>query len=229
MTAPVTDMKTMKVLLADDHALFREGLCHVLKNFSPGIQIVEAANYPDALNAAETEKSVSLALVDLTMPGMDRFSGLAAICERLGDVPVIVVSAHDNEDEVRRAMGCGASGYIPKALDSEIIRTALERVLAGDTYLPPSMVGWEDMAAVEKIAPPPRLTPRQRDVLGLIAQGFSNKRIAIELSLAEGTVKLHVAALLKVLGVSNRTEAVFEATALGLVESPSPADTQIRG
>jgi len=222
MLTTIDSMQPMKILLADDHALFREGLCHVLKSFDPGIRVIEAASYPDALNVANAEKGVRLALVDLTMPGMDRFTGLAAMCDTLGDAPVIVVSAHDNESEVRRAMACGAAGYIPKALDSNVIRAALERVLEGGTYLPPSMVGWEQPEKAEKVSPPPRLTPRQRDVLTLIAQGYSNKKIAGELDLAEGTVKLHVAALLRTLGVSNRTEAVFTATAMGLVESPSP-------
>ncbi len=219
----------VKILLADDHALFRDGLRHVLTGFDPDIRIIEASDYPDALAIADSEKGLSLALVDLAMPGMERFSGLAALCDCLGEIPVVVVSANESNDDVRRAMGCGVSGYIPKALDSEVIRTALERVLSGDTYLPPSMVGWEDDGPISKVPPPPWLTPRQRDVLGFIAQGYSNKKIASELDLAEGTVKLHVAAMLKALGVNNRTEAVFEAQALGLVESPSPAESRDRG
>lgn len=223
----MAESRSMKVLLADDHSLFREGLRRVLADFDPGIEVIEAADYTDALTAADEEKGLRLALVDLTMPGMERFTGLAALCDRLGDVPVVVVSAAESGDEVRRAMACGASSYITKALDSEVIRTALERVLAGDSYLPPSMVGWEDNAPPPTV-PPPRLTPRQRDVLGLIARGYSNKKIASELNLAEGTVKLHVAALLRVLGADNRTEAVFEATALGLVVSPTPDDSRSR-
>lgn len=214
--------EAIKILLADDHALFRDGLRQVLVSFDPDIRVVEAADYPEAIAKAGTERNLSLALIDLAMPGMERFAGLAALCDRLQDVPVVVVSANESNNDVRQAMGCGASGYIPKALDSHIIRTALEKVLAGGTYLPPSMVGWEKDEPIKEISPPPRLTPRQRDVLGFIAQGFSNKKIATELNLAEGTVKLHVAALLKALGVNNRTEAVFEATAAGLLEFPAP-------
>jgi len=217
----------LKILLADDHALFRDGLRLVLSGFNQDINIVEAADYPEALGIANTHKDLQLALVDLAMPGMERFSGLAALCDQMGDIPVVVVSANEDNNDVRRALGCGVAGYIPKALDSEVIRTALERVLGGDTYLPPSMVGWDkETEPFPIVAPPPRLTPRQRDVLGFIAQGYSNKKIATELDLAEGTVKLHVAALLKALGVNNRTEAVFEATALGLVESPSPVGSR---
>ncbi|MFQ5765315.1 MAG: response regulator [Rhodospirillales bacterium] len=224
----MAESRSMKVLLADDHSLFREGLRRVLADFDPGIEVIEAADYADALTAADEQNGLGLALVDLTMPGMERFTGLAALGDRLGDVPVVVVSAAESGDEVRRAMACGASSYITKALDSEVIRAALERVLAGDSYLPPSMVGWEDDEPLRPVPPPPRLTPRQRDVLGLIAQGYSNKRIASELNLAEGTVKLHVAALLRALGADNRTEAVFEATALGLVASPTPDDSRSR-
>jgi DNA-binding NarL/FixJ family response regulator len=218
----VTEPDSKKILLADDHALFREGLRQVLGGFNSEFQIIEAADYPAAIAIANSEKGLNLALVDLARPGMDRFSGLAALCDRMGDVPVVVVSANESNDDVRQALGCGASGYIPKTLDSELIRAALKRVLSGKTYLPPSMVGWEKEGPIPKVSPPPRLTPRQRDVLGFIAQGYSNKKIASELDLAEGTVKLHVAALLRALGVNNRTEAVFEATTLGLVESPSP-------
>ncbi|MBC8339250.1 MAG: response regulator transcription factor [Rhodospirillales bacterium] len=218
----------MKILLADDHALFRDGLRLVLAGVDSEISVVEATDYPEALTVAGSEKNLDLALVDLSMPGMERFTGLSALCDRLDEVPVVVVSANESNEDVRRAMGCGASGYIPKALDSEVIRVALERVLSGGTYLPPSMVGWEKEDPPARVPPPPRLTPRQRDVLGYIARGYSNKKIASELKLAEGTVKLHVAALLKALGVNNRTEAVFAATAQGLVESPSPGAPQSR-
>jgi DNA-binding NarL/FixJ family response regulator len=218
----------LKILLADDHALFRDGLRLVLDGVDADLEIVEATDYPEALSVASTEKGLDLALVDLSMPGMDRFSGLSALCDRLQEVPVVVVSANESNEDVRQAMGCGASGYIPKALDSDVIRVALKRVLTGGTYLPPSMVGWEKETPPTRIPPPPRLTPRQHDVLGFIAQGFSNKKIATELKLAEGTVKLHVAALLKTLGVNNRTEAVFTATAQGLVESPAPGASQPR-
>lgn len=214
--------EAVKILLADDHALFRDGLRLVLAGFDPDICIIEASDYPQVIAKAGTEKDLSLALIDLAMPGMERFAGLAALCDRLQGVPVVVVSANESNEDVRQAMRCGASSFIPKTLDSQVIRTALEKVLAGETYLPPSMVGWDEDEPLPEIPPPPRLTPRQRDVLGFIAQGFSNKKIATELTLAEGTVKLHVAALLKVLGVNNRTEAVFEATATGLLESPAP-------
>jgi len=220
------ERKPVKILLADDHALFRDGLRHVLTGVSSKIRVVEATDYPEALAVVNGEKGFNLALIDLSMPGMERFTGLAALCDRLGEVPVVVVSADESNEDVRRAMECGAVGYIPKALDSKVIRGALEKVLAGDTYLPPSMVGWENAGPVTKTPPPPRLTPRQRDVLGFIAKGYSNKKIASELDLAEGTVKLHVAALLKALAVNNRTEAVFRATAQGLVESPAPGRLQ---
>lgn len=217
----MTEDETVKILLADDHALFRDGLRLVLAGFDAEFQIIEATDYPEALAIAKKEKGITLAFVDLSMPGMDRFSGLAALCDRFGDVPVVVVSANESNNDIRRAMECGASGYIPKALDSNVIRDALKRVLSGKTYLPPSMVGWKNDGPATKVRPPSRLTPRQHDVLGFIAQGYSNKKIATELNLAEGTVKLHVAALLKALEVNNRTEAVFKATAQGLVESPS--------
>ena len=224
----VMEPESIKILLADDHALFREGLRHVLINLDPGIRIIEATDYPEALAVVESEKHLNLALADLDMPGMEQFTGLAALAEKLGDVSIVGVSANENSYDVRRAMGCGASSYIPKVLDNKVVRSALEKVLGGGTYLPPSMMGWQEDDPMPKAPPPPRLTPRQRDVLGLISKGYSNKKIATELNLAEGTVKLHVASLLKALDVNNRTEAVFKATALGLIVTPSPAGSMGR-
>jgi len=223
------DNKIEKILLAGDHALFRDGLRHVLAGFDDEFEIMEATDYPEALAIANKGKGITLAFVDLSMPGMERFSGLAALCDRIGDVPVVVVSANENNDDIRQAMECGAARYMPKSLDSEVIRAALKRVIAGKTYLPPSMVGWKKDSAVVKVAPPSCLTPRQHDVLGFIAQGYSNKKIASELNLAEGTVKLHVPALLKALGVNNRTEAVFKATSQGLVETPPVTGLRSQG
>jgi DNA-binding NarL/FixJ family response regulator len=212
----------LTILVADDHALFRDGLRHVLTSFNPDNRVIEAADCAAALAVADAGHELALALVDLSLPGMGRFRGLAALRRRFKDVPVVVVSADDGIDDVRRAMACGVAGYIPKTMDSAAMKNALEQVLAGGTFLPPSARGWD---APERPPPAPRLTPRQRDVLDLIAKGHSNKRIAGELGLAEGTVKLHVAAVLKALGASNRTQAVLKATARGLVAGPPPAGT----
>lgn len=214
------EKEKIKILLADDHALFRSGMKHVLKDLDQEAEFLEGADYPEAIDIAQKNKDINLALVDLSMPGLDNFNGLRQLCGELGDVPVVVVSALDRGPEIRQTMECGVSGYIPKTLDSSVVLSALKLVFSGGIYLPPNLLE-ENFAAdgqngQAEDKPTGKLTPRQRDVLALVARGYSNKEIARELVLAEGTVKLHVTALLKVLQVSNRTQAVVKANSLGL-------------
>ncbi len=213
--------KHVKILLADDHALFREGLRLVLTALDNDAEIVEAGDYVEALRLANDHQGFSIALIDLSMPGMEDFEGLGALCRVLDEVPVVVVSGHEDRRQIRRAMQCGASGFIPKTLNRDVFVNALGLIVAGGFYLPPSLVGHDQPetdgeAETTGANAKPRLTPRQFDVLGLLARGLSNKEIARELGLAEGTVKLHVTALLKVLKSSNRTQAVVKAASLGL-------------
>lgn len=223
------EMKKVWILLADDHALFRSGMKYVLAGLDGDVQVIEGANYADAIKIAEQNNELSIALVDLSMPGFDDFTGLRRLCKELGDVPVVVVSAHGTRPKIRQAMECGIFGYIPKTLESSIVLSALELVISGGVYLPPILL--EKNKAIEhtvgmcgkKI----KVTPRQQDVLTLLTRGYSNKEIAQMLRLAEGTVKLHVTAILKVLGVSNRTKAVVRANTLGLTSLITYDDNSI--
>ena len=209
-----------KILIADDHALYRQGLGTLLDALNPEIKVVEASSYPEAIRAANEIDDLDLVLADLGMPGMERFAGLSALIRSLDDVPLVVVSAAESSEEMSMAMDCGAHGYIPKTLDSSNVVTAVEQVLNGEIFLPPTLIGWEPGQGVPQGAGGPHLTPRQRDVLNLMADGQSNKEIARVLGLAEGTIKLHVTGLLKVLDANNRTQAVIKATALGLTQGP---------
>jgi DNA-binding NarL/FixJ family response regulator len=213
----------MRVLLADDHALFREGMKHILLGLEDNVEIIDAANYDEARTAVREQAPFDMALVDLSMPGLDDFQGLRNLIEEIGDVPVVVVSAMEGGAEIRRAMDCGASGYVPKTLDSNVVLSALKLVFSGGVYLPTSLLGAEDDSGSDRRGEGGKgpLTPRQCDVLDLMAKGYSNKEIARTLDLAEGTVKLHVTALLKALDVSNRTQAVIKASAMGLTSTPS--------
>ena len=213
----------MRILLVDDHALFREGMKHILAQLDNIDEIVEADSYTQALEIIGDDTNFGLALVDLAMPGLDNFSGLQTLCREIGDTPVVVVSAMEGGSEIRQAMDCGASGYIPKTLDSNVVISALQLVFSGGVYLPPNLLSAENTDMRGRRAGSrtgssgnARLTPRQGDVLDLMAKGYSNKEIARKLNLAEGTVKLHVTALLKALEVSNRTQAVIKASSLGL-------------
>ncbi len=221
----MSNAKPLRVLLADDHALFREGMKHILLGLDDGVEVFDAANYTEARAAVQEQAPFDMALVDLGMPGLDDFSGLRKLCEEIGDVPVVVVSAMEGGNEIRRAMDCGASGYVPKTLDSNVVLSALKLVFSGGVYLPTNLLGSSDgdgggdRRGGEGGKGP--LTPRQCDVLDLMAKGYSNKEIARSLNLAEGTVKLHVTALLKALDVSNRTQAVIKASAMGLTSTSS--------
>ena len=216
--ARLPQAKTLKVLLADDHALFREGMKHILLGLEDSVEVIEAASYNEARKCISDEAKFDMALVDIAMPGLDEFKGLKALCEEIGDVPVVIVSAIEGGNAIRRAMDCGASGYVPKTLDSNIVLSALNLVISGGVYLPTNLLGDADRGSDRRGGKNGKgpLTPRQCDVLDLMAKGYSNREIARTLDLAEGTVKLHVTALLKALNVSNRTQAVIKATAIGL-------------
>ncbi len=223
------DTAKRTILLADDHALFRSGMKYLLKQLDGNIETLEAANYPDAITVARDVSKLDLALVDLSMPGLNNFKGLRHLHSELGAVPFVVVSALDRGPEIRQAMACGASGYIPKTLEPRIVLNALKLVFSGGVYLPPNLMQENRLSNPaepwQTDGKSARLTPRQGDVLALIARGYSNREIASELKLAEGTIKLHVTALLKVLDVNNRTQAVIKADSLGLTSRVTPENS----
>lgn len=213
---------TMKIMIADDHELFRDGLRHVLEQLDGEVSIVEASDYPQALALAQSEPGVSIVLLDLAMPGMPWAEGLQALRQTLpATVPVIILSASDDRRHVLQAVNLGAAGFIPKTSSSRVMISALKLVLSGGVYLPPALLEQAvEPGGLDAVLPggdaASFLTPRQREVLVLLGQGKSNKEIARVLQLAEGTVKLHVTAILKALNVNNRTRAVVAASQMGL-------------
>ena len=210
----------MKVLIADDHQLFREALQFVLHGLDDGRwTTVEARDYAEAIMAAKGEPDIHLALLDLGMPGMTWEVGLPRLREVLpAAVPIVILSASDDHRQVRQAVALGAAGFISKTSSSQVMFSALQLVMSGGIYLPAALLNDADdgkgVASMSEEAS--ALTPRQRDVLALLVKGQSNKEIARGLDLAEGTVKLHVTAILKGLNVNNRTRAVVAAAQLGL-------------
>lgn len=221
---------TMKILIADDHELFRDGLRHVLDQLGGSLTIVEASDFAQAVAAVEREPDIDIVLLDLNMPGMPWNEGLQRLKELLPEqIPIIVLSASDDRRHVLQAVNMGASGFIPKTSSSRVMLSALKLVLSGGVYLPPALLeqgasqgdGMGPLANENAVS---FLTPRQREVLALLGQGKSNKEIARVLQLAEGTVKLHVTAILKALNVNNRTRAVVAASQLGLT---SPDSSQL--
>ncbi len=204
----------MKVLLADDHNLFREGLRMILADLiEETLEVIEVKNFPLALAAIEADNSVDIALVDFHMPGMDGVSGIEALKRLSPDLHVIVVSGSEEADDMRRALEAGAVGYISKASSSAVMVGAIRAVLNGEavsnTTLPEASARPLSQACQA-------LTPRQKTVLIMAREGKTNKEIARELDLAEITIKLHMTAILRTLGVGNRTQAAIKALNLPL-------------
>jgi DNA-binding NarL/FixJ family response regulator len=207
----------VKILVADDHTLFRDGLRYMLAQLDDDVEILEAKDCAEALALVGSRSDLDLVLLDLAMPGMDGLAGLRALRVRRPSVPVVILSGSEEPADVRQALDRGAMGFIPKSSTSQVMLGALRLVLSGGVYLPPAFLERFQPGRTPTAAPPIEalgLTPRQHDVLRLLGRGQSNKEIARVLGLAEGTVKLHISAILRALGVDNRTQAVIVAARL---------------
>ena len=209
----IRDDSQVKILLADDHALFREGMRHVLSQLDQSVEVLEAGNFAEALERAATADDIGLVLLDLAMPGKDGFAALDTLSRQYPFLPIVVLSASESRADMQRALDGGAMGFIPKAATAPVMLSALRLVLAGGIYVPPELIGGGVPAPT---ATESRLTPRQLDVLAGVIEGKSNKIIAAELNLTVATVKAHITAAFKVLNVTSRTQAVLAAERLGL-------------
>lgn len=213
----------MKVLIADDHALVRTGLIQALTAIERKPTTYEAADAAQVLDTLAAHPDLDLILLDLYMPGANGFDLLSQVCGSATAAPVVVLSGNEDAGHVRKALDCGAAGFIPKSTGREVMLSALRLVLAGGIYLPPDLIHAPPPPMPEPIHPGEAsgqdlasLTERQREVLRRLGQGYSNKQIARDLGVSENTVKVHVAAILRALGASNRTEAALRARDLGL-------------
>jgi len=210
----------MNILLIDDHALFREGLKFLLRSLDAALEVDEAGDCAKALEHAAA-RSYDLVLLDLKMPGVAGLDALAALRDAVPDAPLVVLSGEDNPGVVRAAIERGAMGFIPKSSTPEVLIQALRLVLARGVYLPPAVLDAARAPASVALQSAGDmvlrgLTPRQMDVLRCVIQGKSNKVIARELDVSEGTVKAHLSSVLRALDARNRTEAVYAAAKLGL-------------
>ena len=221
----------MKILVVDDHPLIVEALHHVLKSLASDVEVLDARSAGEGRAQLEANPDIDLLLLDLGLPQIDGFALLADIREAFPTVPVVVLSGTDSRDDVLRAIEAGAMGFIPKSSSNQVMVNALRIVLTGTPYIPlealprpdageaPELAGFiRDPSPDHRMLSPRELglTDRQAQVLALMLQGKPNKLICRELNLAEGTVKIHVAAILRALNVANRTQAVIEASRLGL-------------
>ena len=176
--------------------------------------VFEAGGLDDLQSLLEREGDMDLVLLDLAMPGVRGFSGLLFLRAQFPGVPVVIVSANEEPGVIRRCMEFGASGFLPKTLDVEIMRSAIRRVLDGGVWTPPDidLSGTADAATRDLVGRLATLTPQQVRVLMMLSEGLLNKQIAFELKVSEATVKAHVSAILQKLGVESRTQAVIAAS-----------------
>lgn len=211
---------TRQIVVADDHPLFREALKAAVGRLESGTRFVEADSVAALLAALEAEPDADLLLLDLNMPGAQGFNALAHVRGSRPGLPVVVVSAADDPQTIASALRYGAQGFIPKSTEAGQIGHAIEAVLAGEIYTPPGFhaprgapSNAEDLEIARRMA---ELTPQQFRVLGMLCSGLLNKQVAYELDVSEATVKAHVTAILRKLGVATRTQAVLAAGRLAI-------------
>jgi two-component system, NarL family, nitrate/nitrite response regulator NarL len=223
----------VKILIVDDHPLYREGLSATLARRVPDAEVLGAANVAEGLAVLDSNPGVDLVLIDIHLPGLDGFAALDLYRRAHPAVARVLVSGHDLvEADLERAMQDGASGFIPKTLTVHQMIDAIACILEGGIFVPASSetAGDEPAAATERLAgfadAPPRadlehvtrgMSLRQLEVLTLLGQGRSNKDIARRLDIAERTVKAHATRVFELLEVANRTQAVLAAQKLGLL------------
>jgi DNA-binding NarL/FixJ family response regulator len=210
------------IVIADDHPLFRGALRQGITSLMPASRILEAGGLDDLTATLQRHRDVDLVLLDLTMPGVQGFSGLLYLRAQFPEIPVAVVSAHDDPAVMRRAIEFGAAGFMPKSLDIDQIGVALKAIMAGGLWTPPDidLSASDDHEAADLVRRLASLTPQQIRVLMMVSEGLLNKQIAYELAVSEATVKAHVSAILQKLGVDSRTQAVIAASKIGGVLKP---------
>ena len=201
------------ILIADDHPLFRAALRQAVTAAFPDAPIEEADSLAALQALVEQQRVFSLLLLDLHMPGTHGFSAVIYLREQYQNTPLVVISASDEADVMQRAISFGANGFIPKSSNLDTMTDAMKHVLNGESWLPPVARHSTAVAASasqqELIKRIRSLTPQQFRVLGMLLEGMANKVIAIELEVSEATVKAHMTAILRKLGVRNRTQAVL--------------------
>jgi DNA-binding NarL/FixJ family response regulator len=218
----------LKVLVIDDHPLVQQGVAAALESLAEDVSVIAARDGEEGLTVAASNSDLDLVLLDLALPGQSGLNVIAKLRERLPSLPVVVLSALEEPENVRMAINAGAMGFIPKSAPTRVLLEVLQQVLLGNVTVPPALqsTGTVGMPAVSgsgtnahAVAEPDvaLLTLRQLEVLSRVCEGKTNKQIATDLGLSEKTVKAHVTAIFKVLCVVNRTQAVLVARRVGLI------------
>lgn len=215
-----------KLIVADDHPLFRNALIHAISNTFVTKATIETDSFEATCEALLQHPDTDLLLLDLHMPGNCGFLGLIQLRKQYPTLPIVVISASDDLDVIKRVMAFGASAFIPKSAHPAEIGKALSAVLEGELWVPPAVRNQvinqqqhqPDLDLASKVA---ELTPQQYKVLFYLTEGWLNKQIAYDLHISEATVKAHITAIFRKLGVTNRTQVVIQAQRLQL---EAPAD-----
>lgn len=204
-------MAEATVVIADDHPLFRTALKQAVNQCLANVGIVEAENVDELLALIELNPQLELVFLDLHMPGNDGFTALSKLQNHHSDLVIVMVSSDEAPEVMQRAIDFGASAFIPKSADLDLIASAIEQVLEGEVWLPQGIESSSTAVETEKnkklATQLSQLTPQQYTVLSMIADGQLNKQIAYDLDIKETTVKKHVSAILEKLEVTNRTMA----------------------
>jgi len=204
-------MQTLNIIIADDHPLFRQALKLAVGRAAPDATILEAGQLGEAIEAARGAARLDLILLDLRMPGSEGFAGVALLHAERPDTPIVVISSADEAEAAPRARAYGAVGFVSKTTDLATLENAVARALAGDRDAPVAALPADDIS--NRVA---SLTPTELKVLLGVLAGRLNKQIAFDLGVSEATVKGHMTAILRKLGVQNRTQAVLAARALDI-------------
>lgn len=214
----------MKLILADDHTLFRDGLALLLKAHCADSEVWEGDGLDAALAVAQAHPDADFALLDLHMPGMEGVQGIRRFVELHPTLPLIILTGAEDPQQIQSVLSAGASGFIPKSSTPAVMLSAIQLVRSGGTYIPPQFLSTASGSAhtlpsahIRERAQT-QLTDRQMQVLRLLAAGKPNKAICRELNIEEGTVKAHIATVFRVLDVANRTEAASVARTIGLLD-----------
>ncbi len=213
----------LKVLVIDDHPLVQEGVAAALEALGHDVDVIAAADSEQGLAAAAANPDIDLVLLDLALPGMSGLGVISALHQRFPSLPVVVLSALEDPENIRSAISAGAMGFVPKSAQTRVLIEALQQVLEGNLSVPATLgaggasAGAPGTATAGNEPDVALLTLRQLEVLSRLCQGKTNKQIATELGLSEKTVKAHVTAIFKVLGVVNRTQAVLVARRIGMI------------